>query len=231
MTTILVIDDDAPIRDLPHATLSFVGYDVLEACDAATALDVLQAAEVDLLVLDVGLPDMDGFDVIRLLRARTVTAPVLMLTARFEVEDRVRGLKLGADDYVTKPFSAAEVVARVEAPLRRAQQHHEGETDTALLRLHDLEVDLDTLRITRAGRPIELSPTEFRLLVYLLENKGRVLSKTQILQQVWGYDFGGDSNVVERFVSNLRRKIDDSSATPLLHTVRGFGYSARVSPQ
>lgn len=136
---------------------------------------------------------------------------------------------MGADDYVTKPFSAAEIVARVEALLRRSvPAAPERDPDDEVLRLDDLVVDLARIRITRAGRPIELSPTEFRLLVYLVENAGLVLSKTQILQHVWGYDFGGDANVVERFVSNLRRKIDDGHGRPLLQTIRGFGYSARV---
>lgn len=231
MTTILVVDDEHQIRALLHSTLRFAGYDVLEAADGTAALDMLSASDIDLIVLDVGLPDIDGFEMVRLLRSRNVLTPVLMLTARLEVEDRVHGLRLGADDYVTKPFSAAEIVARVEALLRRANQPTDPGSEGDVLRLDDLLVDLSTLRITRADKPIELSPTELRLLVYLLENSGRVLSKTQILQQVWGYDFGGDTNVVERFVSNLRRKIDHGAATPLLHTVRGFGYSARVVPE
>lgn len=230
MATVLVVDDEDQIRALLHSTLRFAGYDVLEAADGMSALDELGDSGIDLVVLDVGLPDMDGFEVVRLLRSRNVFTPVLMLTARLEVEDRVHGLKLGADDYVTKPFSAAEIVARVEALLRRASQRADSGPEADVLRLDDLVVDLGTMRITRAGQPVELSPTEFRLLVYLLENSGRVLSKTQILQQVWGYDFGGDTNVVERFVSNLRRKIDDGAATPVLHTVRGFGYSARTVP-
>jgi two-component system OmpR family response regulator len=229
MTTVLVVDDEEHIRALLYSTFRFAGYDVLEASDGASALNVVGGGEVDVLVLDVGLPDLDGFELVRMLRSRDVRTPVLMLTARLEVEDRVQGLRLGADDYVTKPFSVAEVVARVEALLRRSAPAAEPEPD--LLRLDDLVVDLATLRITRGGRPVDLSPTELRLLVYLLENSGRVLSKTQILQHVWGYDFGGDTNVVERFVSNLRRKIDDGAGTPLLHTVRGFGYSARVLPR
>lgn len=230
MATVLVVDDEDQIRALLRSTLRFAGYDVLEAADGTSALDQVGASGVDLVVLDVGLPDMDGFEIVRLLRSRDVFTPVLMLTARLEVEDRVRGLRLGADDYVTKPFSAAEIVARVEALLRRVDQRADPGPGSVVLRLDDLVVDLGTMRITRAGQPIELSPTELRVLVYLLENSGRVLSKTQILQQVWGYDFGGDTNVVERFVSNLRRKIDDGAATPLLHTVRGFGYSARSVP-
>jgi two-component system, OmpR family, response regulator len=231
VTTVLVIDDEEQIRALLDSTLRFAGFDVVQASDATSALHACTASEIDVIVLDVGLPDMDGFEMVRILRSRDVVTPVLMLTARTEVDDRVLGLRLGADDYVTKPFSAAEIVARVEALLRRsAPAAPERDPNDDVLRLDDLVVDLARIRITRAGRPIELSPTEFRLLVYLLENAGLVLSKTQILQHVWGYDFGGDANVVERFVSNLRRKIDDGHERPLLQTMRGFGYSARVGP-
>lgn len=228
VATVLVVDDEEHIRALLHSTLRFAGYDVLEAADGTSALDAVSAGGVDLLVLDVGLPGLDGFELLRLLRSRDVHTPVLLLTARLEVEDRVQGLRIGADDYVTKPFSVAEVVARVEALLRRSTPAPERDSD--LLRLEDLVIDLGALRVTRGGRRVDLSPTELRLLVYLLENSGRVLSKSQILERVWGYDFGGDTNVVERFMSNLRRKIDDGATTPLLHTVRGFGYSARVTP-
>lgn len=227
----LVVDDEEQIRALLDSTLRFAGFEVVHASDAASALNACTASDIDLIVLDVGLPDIDGFDVVRVLRSRDVATPVLMLTARTEVDDRVLGLRLGADDYVTKPFSAAEIVARVEALLRRSSPAApERETDDGVLRLDDLVVDVATLRITRGGQLIDLSPTELRLLVFLLENSGRVLSKSQILQHVWGYDFGGDANVVERFVSNLRRKIDDGHERPLLHTMRGFGYSARLGP-
>ena len=231
MKTVLVVDDEDQIRALLLSTLRFAGYDVLEAADGASALGVLSESDVALVVLDVGLPDIDGFEMVRLLRSRNVVTPVLMLTARVEIEDRVRGLKLGADDYVTKPFSVAEIVARVEALLRRVNPPTDPGPRADVLRLDDLVVDLLTLRVTRSDRPVELSPTELRLLIYLLENSDRVLSRTQILREVWGYDFGGQTNVVERFVSRLRRKIDDGSATPLLHTIRGFGYSARVVPE
>lgn len=229
VTTVLVVDDEEQIRALLRATLRFAGFDVVEASDAASGLDACTVSDIDLIVLDVGLPDLDGFEMVRVLRSRDVVTPVLMLTARLEVEDRVRGLRLGADDYVAKPFSAAEIVARVEALLRRSRpEAPRTDLEPEVLILDDLVVDLATLRITRGGRPIDLSPTELRLLVYLLENSGRVLPKTQILQHIWGYDFGGDTNVVERFISNLRRKVDDGHERPLLHTMRGFGYSARV---
>jgi len=232
MTTVLVVDDEEQIRALLDSTLRFAGFEVVLASDAASALNACTASDIDLIVLDVGLPDIDGFEVVRVLRSRDDATPVLMLTARTEVEDRVLGLRLGADDYVTKPFSAAEIVARVEALLRRSSSAaRERETDDGVLRLDDLVVDLPTLRITRGERLIDLSPTELRLLVFLLENSGLVLSKSQILQHVWGYDFGGDANVVERFVSKLRRKIDDGHERPLLHTMRGFGYSARLATE
>jgi two-component system OmpR family response regulator len=232
MTTVLVVDDEEQIRALLDSTLRFAGFEVVLASDAASALNACTASDIDLIVLDVGLPDIDGFEVVRVLRSRDDATPVLMLTARTEVEDRVLGLRLGADDYVTKPFSAAEIVARVEALLRRSSSAaRERETDDGVLRLDDLVVDLPTLRITRGERLIDLSPTELRLLVFLLENSGLVLSKSQILQHVGGYDFGGDANVVERFVSKLRRKIDDGHERPLLHTMRGFGYSARLATE
>jgi two-component system OmpR family response regulator len=175
------------------------------------------------------LPKVDGFDLVQLLRAKGDDMPVLLLTARDAVEDRVRGLRLGADDYVTKPFSVVEVVARLEALLRRARPGAPaGEPDDGTLRVADLELNEAVHSVTRAGVAVQLSPTEFRLLHYLLLNAGRVVSKTQILQHVWQYDFGGDAGVVERFVSNLRRKLDDGHQ-PLIHTVRGFGYCIRAS--
>ncbi|CAN5447055.1 response regulator transcription factor [soil metagenome] len=234
VSRVLVVDDEEQIRALLCSTLRFAGYDVDEAPDAVTALDRVGHGGIDLLVLDVMIPGLDGLELVRLLRSRDDRTPVLLLSARTQIEDRVAGLRLGADDYVTKPFSVAEVVARVEALLRRAADTSGPPDGLAVadpvLRLDDLVVDTDALRVTRAGEAVQLSPTELRLLVYLLGNAGRVLSKSQILEHVWGYDFGGDANVVERFVSNLRRKIDDGSTTPLIHTVRGFGYSARVHP-
>lgn len=226
MTRILVVDDEEQIRALLTSTLRFSGYDVVTASDGTEALD--HVPDADLVVLDVGMPGLDGFDVLRLLRARGATTPVLVLTARDDVDERVRGLRLGADDYVTKPFSIAEVVARVEALLRRSATSAAPPVDDETVRLADLVLDRATMAVTRAGQAVQLSPTEFRLLDYLLTNQGRVVSKSQILQHVWGYDFGGDANVVERFVSNLRRKIDDDTDLALIRTVRGFGYSARA---
>jgi two-component system OmpR family response regulator len=229
---VLVVDDDDGIREMLQSTLAFAGFRVTAAADAGTAMAVLDAADatrdVDALVLDVLMPGVDGFDFIQLLRQRDLTLPVLFLTARDAVEDRVRGLRLGADDYLTKPFSVVEVTARLESLLRRSRTPGTvgGRPESSILRCDDLELDERRHVVARAGVRIELSPTEFRLLAYLMLHQSRVLSKTQILDQIWQYDFGGDSNVVERFVSNLRRKID-GPGPPLIHTVRGFGYTIR----
>jgi two-component system OmpR family response regulator len=175
------------------------------------------------VVLDIGLPDLDGFEVQRRLAQAGTRAPVLFLTARDAVEDKVRGLTLGADDYVTKPFSLEELIARVKAILRRS-----GESDAAsVLQYADLELDEQLHEVRRAGRRIELSPTEFKLLRYLLRHPRIVLSKAQILDHVWEYDFGGDGNIVETYISYLRRKVD-AGHPPLIHTVRGVGYVART---
>ena len=210
---VLVVDDDDDIREMLQSSLSFAGFRVSTAPDAQSALAVLTQTEPDAMVLDVMMPGIDGFDLLQLLRHRGDTLPVLFLTARDAVEDRVRGLRLGADDYIAKPFSVIEVTARLESLLRRVRTSSataNAGADGTILRCGDLE----------------LSPTEFRLLTYLMLHQGRVLSKAQILEQLWQYDFRGDGNVVERFVSNLRRKIDVSSP-PLIHTVRGFGYTIR----
>lgn len=230
----LVVDDDDGIREMLQSSLSFAGFRVSTAPDAQTALTLFGTDDPDAIVLDVMMPGIDGFDFLQLLRHRGETLPVLFLSARDTVEDRVRGLRLGADDYLTKPFSVVEVTVRLEGLLRRSQLErdlaHANATSRGaggILRCADLEVDEDRHLTRRAGRQVDLSPTEFRLLVYLLVHQGRVLSKAQILDQLWQYDFGGDSNVVERFVSNLRRKIDIEPPS-LIHTVRGFGYTIRA---
>jgi two-component system, OmpR family, response regulator len=226
MARVLVADDEEPVRELLASTLRFSGYEVTEAADAMAALEILAAGggagTPDLVVLDVMMPGLDGFELLGVLRQRGLPVPVLFLTARGDVEDRVRGLRSGADDYVTKPFSVAEVTARIDVLLRRSRVAEADET----LRLDDVALDPVRHLVTRAGEPIELSPTEYRLLEHLLRNANRVLSKSQLLEHVWGYDFG-DTNVVERFVSNLRRKIDRGEPS-LIQTVRGFGYTARA---
>lgn len=212
-----------------QSSLTFAGFRVSVAADAQSALAMLAEDEPDVMVLDVMMPGIDGFDLLQLLRHRGDTLPVLFLSARDAVEDRVRGLRLGADDYISKPFSVIEVTARLESLLRRVRASgadQSSEAEGAVLRCADLEVD-ERRHVTRRGdRVIELSPTEFRLLTYLMLHQGRVLSKAQILEQLWQYDFRGDGNVVERFVSNLRRKVD-TTPPALIHTVRGFGYTIR----
>jgi len=222
---VLVVDDEESIVQLLCTALRYEGFATASAASGREALT--QAAEFrpDLVLLDVMLPDIDGFEVHRRLSGASAgRLPVVFLTARRDTDDRVRGLTIGADDYVVKPFSLEELIARVRAVLRRTR----GEQGAVQrVSFEDLELDEETREVRRAGRLIELTPTEFSLLRYLLVNAGRVLSKAQILDHVWNYDFGGDSNVVETYISYLRKKVD-RDGDPLIHTVRGFGYSLRV---
>ncbi|MDQ0772215.1 two-component system OmpR family response regulator [Streptomyces aurantiacus] len=222
---VLVIDDDPGIRRLLISALGFAGFEVDVAGDLTEALEQVARRPPDVIVLDVMLPGADGFEILQLLRDRAIDVPVLFLTARDAIEDRVRGLRLGGDDYVTKPFSVVEVGARLQALLRRARSGAPAAEETPL-RCADLVMDDPRHEVRRAGRLLELSPTEYRLLHYLLSHQGQVLSRAQILEAVWSYDFGGDTVVVERFVSNLRRKVDQGDI-PLLHTIRGIGYTLR----
>ncbi|WP_312033957.1 response regulator transcription factor [Actinoplanes sp. TBRC 11911] len=224
---ILVVDDEPNISALLSATLRLVEFDVRVAETGHSALAVIEEFDPDLVVLDVMLPDLDGFDVAKRLRSTGRRVPVLFLTARDTVEDRISGLSAGADDYVTKPFSLEEVVLRIRAILRRTQPDLEGSADSGVLRYADLEMNEDAHEVRRSGRLIDLSPTEFNLLKYLLINAGRVVSKAQILDRVWRYDFGGDGRIVESYVYYLRRKIDKTDP-PLIHTVRGVGYALRM---
>ena len=221
----LVVDDEPYIADLLSTGLRFVGFDVRTAGSGLEALTAVREWRPDLLVLDVMMPDLDGFEVTRRLRADGRDTPVLFLTARDAVEDKVAGLTLGGDDYVTKPFSLEEIVARVRALLRRQASAMAGED--GLLRYDDVVLDEDAHEVTRAGVALELTPTEFSLLRYLMLNSGRVVSKAQILDHVWHYDFGGDGAVVESYISYLRRKVDAPFDVPLIRTVRGVGYSLR----
>ena len=221
---VLVVDDEENICALMSATLRLTGFEVEIARDAAEALRAAARFEPDLVILDVMLPDMDGFEVAKRLRAAGRDLPVLFLTARDAVRDRVTGLTVGGDDYVTKPFDLEEVVLRVQAILRRAKTP--APPDDRVLRYADLELDETVHEVRRAGQPVELSPTEFKLLRYLMLNAGKVVSKSQILDRVWNYDFGGNGRIVESYVYYLRKKIDQVDP-PLIQTVRGFGYALR----
>jgi len=221
---ILVVDDEPSITDLVATVLRYEGFQVQTAATGRKALTAVTSFRPHLVVLDVMLPDLDGFEVQRRLAADGTRVPILFLTARDSTEDTVRGLTTGADDYVTKPFSLEELVARVRAILRRAG---DDVAATGHLVFADLEMDEDTHEVWRGDRAIELSPTEFNLLRYLLLNAKKVVSKAQILDHVWRYDFGGDASVVETYVSYLRRKVDVEEPK-LIHTVRGVGYSLRL---
>jgi two-component system OmpR family response regulator len=225
---LLVVDDEPSIRELLTASLRFAGFDVQAAADGNEALRLAESHKPDLVVLDVMLPDLDGFAVTRRLRERGREMPVLFLTARDDTSDKIAGLTVGGDDYVTKPFSLEEVVARIRAILRRTGVA--GEPDSGRLVFNDLELDEDSHEVRRSGRLIDLSPTEFKLLRYLMLNPNRVLSKAQILDHVWAYDFNGESGIVESYISYLRRKIDDVEPA-LIHTKRGVGYVLRLPPE
>ena len=220
---VLVVDDEPAIADLVRTALRYEGFDVATAGNGRDVLTTVGAERLDLIVLDVMLPDLDGFEVQRRLADRGRRIPVLFHTARDATEDKVRGLTIGGDDYVTKPFSLEELIARIRAVLRRAGEAGSAESR---LRFEDIEMDEDTHEVWRAGRPLELTPTEFNLLRFMLVNPRRVLSKDQILDHVWHYDFGGDASIVETYISYLRKKID--ATTPhLIQTVRGVGYALR----
>jgi two-component system OmpR family response regulator len=222
---LLVVDDEPAIVELLSATLRFAGFDVATARNGSEALDVAASYQPDLLVLDVMMPGLDGFEVVRQLRAKDQRVPVLFLTAKDATEDKVAGLTLGGDDYITKPFSLEEVIARIHAVLRRLAGVG-GHRVRSTLSFGDIELDDDTHEVLKAGHQVSLSPTEFKLLRYFLQNPNRVLSKAQILDHVWNYDFGGGANVVESYVSYLRRKIDTTEPR-LIHTIRSVGYVLR----
>jgi two-component system OmpR family response regulator len=221
---VLVVDDEPNITDLVATALRYEGFEVVTAGSGREALEEVVRQRPHLVLLDVMLPDLDGFEVARRLRQEGRRVPILFLTARDATEDKVRGLTLGGDDYVTKPFSLAELLARVRAVLRRVQ---EGPETSSRLVFADLELDEETREVFRGSTPVELTPTEFKLLRYLMLNPRRVLSKAQILDHVWEYDFEGDANVVETYISYLRKKID-TLGPPLIHTLRGAGYSMRL---
>jgi two-component system OmpR family response regulator len=220
---ILVVDDEPYITDLLSAALRFEGFAVETAATGSDAMVLAERGRHDLVLLDVMLPDVDGTEVCRRLRAQGFRTPVLFLTARDGTEDKIGGLTAGGDDYVTKPFSLDELVARIHAVLRRTMPIRSNE----LLQFADLEMDDETHEVWRQGSLVDLTATEFNLLRHLLENARRVISKSEILDRVWNYDFEGDPNIVETYISYLRKKID-CFEPPLIHTIRGVGYSLRL---
>ncbi|MHC3001791.1 response regulator transcription factor [Gordonia sp. GN26] len=222
---VLVVDDEENIRELLSVSLKFQGYDVDTAADGPAAIDRCRTSKPHVLILDVMMPGMDGFGLLRRLRADGVEAPALFLSARDSVQDKVNGLTIGGDDYVTKPFSLEEVVARLQVLLRRSG-FGEEQKDPSRITFADIELDDETHEVFKAGKPVQLSPTEFTLLRYFMVNAGTVLSKPRILDHVWNYDFGGEVNVVESYVSYLRRKLDNGDKR-LIHTLRGVGYVMR----
>ena len=218
---VLVVDDEAVLAEMVSMALRYEGWNIATASDGSAAIAAARNQRPDVVVLDVMLPDMSGLDVLHKLREEHPQLPVLLLTAKDAVEDRIAGLTAGGDDYVTKPFSIEEVVLRLRALLRRT-----GVTTVdsgAQLVVGDLVLDEDSHEVTRAGEPISLTSTEFELLRFMMRNSKRVLSKAQILDRVWSYDFGGRSNIVELYISYLRKKID-SGREPMIHTLRGAGY-------
>jgi two-component system OmpR family response regulator len=221
---VLVVDDEPNIVDVISMALRFEGFTVDAAGSGADAIAAVAANRPQVIVLDVMLPDVDGFEVARRLASARTGVPIIFLTARDATEDIVHGLTIGGDDYMTKPFSLEELVARIRTILRR---NGLSEPETSKLVFADLELDEDTREVARAGRPIDLTATEFRLLRYLMANPRRVLTRAQLLDHVWQYDFGGDARVLETYISYLRKKVDLEKPA-LIHTVRGVGYSLRL---
>ncbi|WP_288748034.1 response regulator transcription factor [uncultured Corynebacterium sp.] len=226
LAKVLVVDDEPNIVELLTVSLKFQNFEVYSANSGNEALRVAREVNPDAYILDVMMPGMDGFELLGKLRQEGLDGPVLYLTAKDGVDQRIHGLTIGADDYVTKPFSLEEVITRLRVIMRRGGAAEESSND-ATMSYADLTLNDDTHEVTKAGELIELSPTEFNLLRYLMQNKEVVLSKSKILDNVWHYDFGGDGNVVESYISYLRRKIDTGD-TQLIHTVRGVGYVLRT---
>ena len=219
---VLVVDDEENLAFLISSALRLANMETVSVGSGHEALEIVETYAPHAIVLDVMLPDADGFDILRRLRDRGCQAPILFVTAKHDTTDRVRGLTIGGDDYITKPFALEELVARVQVCLRRTGIS----SQSSRLRVADLDLDLDSHRVWRAGEEVELSPTEFNLLRCLMANAGRVVTRAQILDSVWHYDFNGESSIIESFMSNLRRKVD-TTEPKLIHTVRGVGYSIR----
>jgi two-component system OmpR family response regulator len=220
-TRVLIVDDEPNIRDLLSTSLRFAGYEIQTAANGAQAVSAVTESEPDIILLDVMLPDMNGFSVTKKLRSSGIQAPILFLTARDEVEDKITGLTVGGDDYLTKPFSLDEVVARIQAILRRTKT---VDTESAVIDAGAVVINQDAHEVTIEGKLVDLSPTEYKLLRFLVMNPDRVLTKAQILDHVWEYDFNGDMGIVESYVSYLRKKLDPISSRPLIQTKRGVGY-------
>jgi len=223
---VLVVDDEPNIRDLLASGLRFAGFSVLAVGNGTDAVAAAEKGNPDLILLDVMLPDMSGFSVTKKLRSMDILAPVLFLTARDEVEDKITGLTVGGDDYMTKPFSLDEIIARINAILRRTKQASE---EKSVIEVGEVRIDEDAHDVFVNGESIELSPTEYKLLRFLMENANRVLSKAQILDHVWEYDFNGEMGIVESYISYLRKKLDPLTKEPVLLTKRGHGYMFKSS--
>lgn len=218
---VLIVDDEPNIRDLLSTSLRFAGFSVHAVKNGAEAVYAAEKGEPDIILLDVMLPDMNGFSVTKKLRSMNINAPVLFLTARDETQDKVTGLTVGGDDYMTKPFSLDEVVARIHAILRRTKS---AEVEESLLEVGEISINQDAHEVSVNGTIVELSPTEYKLLRFLMANANRVLTKAQILDHVWEYDFNGEMGIVESYVSYLRKKLDPLTSEPLIQTKRGVGY-------
>ncbi|MBC7725105.1 MAG: response regulator transcription factor [Burkholderiaceae bacterium] len=223
----VVVDDEASLSDLLTMALRYEGWDVRSAAEGRAAIALIREFQPDVVVLDVMLPDLDGLHVLQRLRADGQEMPILFLTAKDALDDRIAGLTAGGDDYVTKPFSLEELIARLRGLIRRSTVVVADSSDP-VLRVGDLELDEESYEVRRAGRLIELTATEFELLRFLMRNPRRVMSKAQILDRVWSYDFGGRSSIVEIYISYLRKKID-AGATPMIHTVRSVGYLIKAA--
>jgi len=223
-TRVLVVDDELNLAELVSTALRYADFATATASNAEETMAQVASFQPHLIILDVMLPDMDGFEVAKRLSAVGSEAPILFLTARDSTDDKVRGLTVGGDDYVTKPFSLDELVARVRVILRRSGRREDSRN---ILTFADLEMDEDLREVRRADQPIELTATEYRLLRYLLINARRVLTRAQILDHVWSYDFGGEAGILETYISYLRKKVD-AIDPPLIHTVRGMGYVLRL---
>lgn len=218
---VLIVDDEPNIRDLLSTSLRFAGFSVHAVGNGADAVNAAEKGAPDIILLDVMLPDMNGFSVTKKLRSMGINAPVLFLTARDETADKVTGLTVGGDDYMTKPFSLDEIVARINAILRRTKQ---VETEESILEVGEIKINQDAHEVYANGQPVDLSPTEYKLLRFLISNPNRVLTKAQILDHVWEYDFNGEMGIVESYVSYLRKKLDPITSEPLIQTKRGVGY-------